>query len=250
MPTRLYKSNTSEGHIGNSSTDSPRKIALEAGGHYYWLVDEIQQAGHQSHLANPPEAKKARDAWARRRTRRTLKSWPCSCETEPCRRSGFLRLSCAISGNSSGCVCFWLGKGRSERIEFVVHWRTTTWCWQPRTCSPWRGDSNLVVVWQNFRTTPAKALDRNSSRSTSSRCRSRTPRELATVLETSAEADLLKLKTLPYVGRILSTVMALEIGNVNRSRGQPTWTALVEVRSLQDPRRRYSGQDEGWKRSR
>jgi len=34
------------------------QIALEAGGHYYWLVDEIQRAGHQAKLANPVEAKK------------------------------------------------------------------------------------------------------------------------------------------------------------------------------------------------
>ena len=33
-------------------------IALEAGGHYYWLVDEIERAGHQAILANPLEAKK------------------------------------------------------------------------------------------------------------------------------------------------------------------------------------------------
>jgi len=33
-------------------------IALEATGHWYWLADEIEAAGHQVHLANPGEAKK------------------------------------------------------------------------------------------------------------------------------------------------------------------------------------------------
>ena len=33
-------------------------IALEATGHWYWLADEIEAAGHQVHLANAGEAKK------------------------------------------------------------------------------------------------------------------------------------------------------------------------------------------------
>src|SRR5580693_1684412 len=33
-------------------------IALEATGHWYWLADEIEEAGHQVHLANAGEAKK------------------------------------------------------------------------------------------------------------------------------------------------------------------------------------------------
>jgi transposase len=34
------------------------EIALEATGHWYWMVDEIEKAGHRPHLANPTEAKK------------------------------------------------------------------------------------------------------------------------------------------------------------------------------------------------
>ena len=33
-------------------------IALEAGGHYYWMVDEMEAAGHQPRLVHPLEAKK------------------------------------------------------------------------------------------------------------------------------------------------------------------------------------------------
>jgi len=33
-------------------------IALEATGHWYWIVDAMEQAGHQPHLANPFEAKR------------------------------------------------------------------------------------------------------------------------------------------------------------------------------------------------
>jgi transposase len=34
------------------------EIALEATGHWYWMVDEMEKAGHHPHLANPTEAKK------------------------------------------------------------------------------------------------------------------------------------------------------------------------------------------------
>jgi transposase len=33
-------------------------IAIEASGHYYWIVDEMEKAGHQPQLADPREAKK------------------------------------------------------------------------------------------------------------------------------------------------------------------------------------------------
>jgi transposase len=34
------------------------EIAIESTGHWYWLVDEMERAGHRVHLANPMEAKK------------------------------------------------------------------------------------------------------------------------------------------------------------------------------------------------
>jgi transposase len=34
------------------------QIALEAGGHYYWIVDEMESAGHNPRLVHPLEAKK------------------------------------------------------------------------------------------------------------------------------------------------------------------------------------------------
>jgi len=37
---------------------SGSQIALEAGGHYYWIVDEMENAGHHPRLAHPLEAKK------------------------------------------------------------------------------------------------------------------------------------------------------------------------------------------------
>ena len=37
---------------------SASEIALEATGHWYWMVDEMEKAGHHPRLANPLEAKK------------------------------------------------------------------------------------------------------------------------------------------------------------------------------------------------
>ena len=37
---------------------SGSEIALEATGHWYWIVDAMEQAGHHPHLANPFEAKR------------------------------------------------------------------------------------------------------------------------------------------------------------------------------------------------
>src|SRR5579859_2662964 len=34
------------------------EIAVESTGHWYWLVDEMESAGHHPHLAEPLEAKK------------------------------------------------------------------------------------------------------------------------------------------------------------------------------------------------
>ena len=44
---------------------------------------------------------------------------------------------------------------------------------------------------------------------------------LAAIMATNAEADL--LKTIPYVGRVPSMAMALEIGDVNRFQGSAHW---------------------------
>lgn len=40
------------------SLPAASEIALEATGHWYWMVDEMEKAGHRPHLANPTEAKK------------------------------------------------------------------------------------------------------------------------------------------------------------------------------------------------
>jgi transposase len=43
-------------HLEQLPAGSP--IAVESSGHWYWLVDEIERAGHQPHLVNAGEAKR------------------------------------------------------------------------------------------------------------------------------------------------------------------------------------------------
>jgi transposase len=47
-------------HYANFLNQLPpgSEIAVESTGHWYWLVDEMERAGHHVHLANPMEAKK------------------------------------------------------------------------------------------------------------------------------------------------------------------------------------------------
>jgi transposase len=191
------------------------RIALEAGGHYYWLVDEIQRAGHQAHLANPLEAKK-RMGRAGKKTDNgdaaglamllrngTLPTvWIPPTELRDQRE--LLRLRMFLVGQRTqwknrihGALArynialaakdaFTLG-GRRELggrlAELPTHTRNSV-------------ETELVTV--DFL---EMQIEQTEAR-------------LSAILETSVEADL--LKTIPYVGQILGMVMALEIGDVNR----------------------------------
>ena len=68
-------------------------------------------------------------------------------------------------------------------------------------------------------------------------------KRLEALMKVTAEADL--LKTLPYVGRILSMVMTLEIGKVERF---PSAAHLASYAGLV-PRVHSSGGQPGWGRS-
>ena len=81
-------------------------IAVEASGHYSWLVDEMERLGHRPKLAHPLEAKR-RMGLTKKRT-----SWmpPGSlsyCATVLYRKFGFHRANCATSVNCCACACFW-----------------------------------------------------------------------------------------------------------------------------------------------
>ena len=44
------------------------QFAVEASGHCYWMVDEMEAAGHHPRLTHPPEAKKRMGKTGRRPT--------------------------------------------------------------------------------------------------------------------------------------------------------------------------------------
>jgi hypothetical protein len=43
-------------HLEQLPAGSP--IAVESSGHWYWLIDEVELAGHEPHLVNAGEAKR------------------------------------------------------------------------------------------------------------------------------------------------------------------------------------------------
>lgn len=197
-----------------SSLPVNSKIALEAGGHYYWLVDEIQRAGHQAHLANPLEAKK--------RMGRVGK------KTDKADAEGL-----AILLRNGTLPKVWIPPSelrdqRELRLRmFLVRQKTQ---WKNRIQGS-LARYNVALTAKDLFT--AEGRLELGCRLAELPCRTRECVEselvtldfiemqikeaedkLVTMFEASAEVDL--LKTMPYVGRILSMVMALEIGDVNR----------------------------------
>ena len=81
------------------------EIALEATGHWYWMVDAMEQAGHRPHLANPTEAKKRMGKPTRPTLSMPRDSPSCSI-TALCPRAGFLRANCVTDESCS--VRVWL----------------------------------------------------------------------------------------------------------------------------------------------
>jgi len=191
------------------------QIALEAGGHYYWIVDEMEETGHHPHLAHPLEAKK--------RMGKTGK------KTDKVDASGL-----GILLRNGTLPEVWIPPaGLRDQRELL---RLRMFLVQQRTRLKNRIQG--VLARYNIQLGVADAFGAEGRRRVRLRVRELPEHtaqgmevELATLqfLETqiedvekrleammqeSAEADL--LKTLPYVGRILSMVMTLEIGRVDR----------------------------------
>ncbi len=190
-------------------------IALEAGGHYYWLVDEIERAGHQPRLANPLEAKK--------RMGRTGK------KTDQADAEGL-----AILLRNGTLPTIWIPPaGLRDQRELL---RLRMCLVRQRTAYKNRilgalSRYNIAVAAQDVFTQSGREqlgqrlpdLPPHTRDSVENQLVmldflamqiENVENRLAVILSTNTQAAL--LKTLPYVGRILSMVMALEIGNVDR----------------------------------
>jgi len=191
-------------------------IALEAGGHYYWMVDEMEAAGHQALFVQPLEAKKRMGKTGKKtdkvdanglgillRNGTLPEVWipPAGLrdQRESLRLRMFLvqqrtRLKNRIQGSLAryniqiaGVSDMFGVEGRlrlGQRLgELPEHTRQSV-------------EQELVTL--DFLEVQLADIEKR----------------LEALMKVTAEADL--LKTLPYVGRILSMVMRLEIGKVER----------------------------------
>ncbi len=190
------------------------RIALEASGHYSWLVDEMEQAGHYPKLCNPLEAK--------RRMGLTKK-------TDKLDARGL-----AILLRNGTLPEVWIPpselRDRRELLRlriFLVHLRTRV----KNRVHGTLARHNIQIPGADLFGVEARIRLGARLPELPAHCREAIEQELATLdfLETqiesaeqrlkgmsqvSVEADL--LKTLPCVGPILSMVLMLEIGRVDR----------------------------------
>jgi len=191
------------------------QIAVEASGHYYWMVDEMEAAGHHPRLTHPLEAKKRMGKTGKKtdkldanglgillRNGTLPEVWipPAGLrdQRELLRLRMFLvqqrtRLKNRIQGALAryniqlGVGDVFGGEGRqclgARLKEFPEHTRQSV---------------ELELVTLDFLEVQIEEVEK----------------PLEAIMQVTAEADL--LKTLPCVGRILSMVMTLEIGRVER----------------------------------
>jgi transposase len=189
-------------------------IAVEASGHYGWVVDEIERAGHRPKLCNPYEAK--------RRMAMTKK-------TDKLDAKGL-----AILLRNGTLPEVWIPPGelRDQRELlrlriFLVRLRTRV----KNRIHAALGRYNVQIPGADLFGAGARLQLAERLPELPLHSREAIEQELATldfltlqidsaeerleaIMKVSAEADL--LKTLPCVGRILSMVMMLEIGRVDR----------------------------------
>jgi transposase len=190
------------------------QIALETSGSYYWIVDEIEAAGHQARLAHALVAKRRmegrhktdqKDArglamllrngtlpevWIpprELRDEREMLRWRMSLSGARTRVKNRIHAVLQRYNLEIGCADIFGNKGRCELFRRM-----------PELPSY----SAMSVEWQ------LRLLD--SVESQIGEC----DEALEKMLERSVERDI--LDTLPGVGKVLSAVLSLEIGKVER----------------------------------
>lgn len=202
-------------------------IAVEASGHYSWLVDEMERLGHHPKLANPLEAK--------RRMGLTKK-------TDKLDARGL-----AILLRNGTLPEVWIPpselRDQRELLRmriFLVHLKTRV----KNRIHGTLARHNVVIPGADLFGVEARLRLKSRLPELPIHSREAIERELATldfletqiesaekqlksIMQVSAEADL--LKTLPCVGEILSMVLMLEIGRVDRF---PTATHLASYAGL------------------
>jgi transposase len=191
------------------------QIALEASGHYYWIVDEMEAAGHHPRLVHPLEAKK--------RMGKTGK------KTDKVDANG---LGILLRNGTLPEVWIPPAQLRDQREMlrlrmFLVRQRTRLKNRIQGALARYNVQIEMKDVFgaQGRRClgTKLEQLPEHTRRSVELELATMdfvdmqvddAEKHLGTIMQVTPEADL--LKTLPYVGRILGMVMALEIGRVER----------------------------------
>ena len=202
-------------------------IAVEASGHYSWLVDEMEGLGHHPKLCNPLEAKRRMGL---------------SKKTDKLDAKGL-----AILLRNGTLPEVWIPpselRDQRELLRlriFLVHVRTRV----KNRIHGTLARHNVQIPGADLFGVEARLRLVTRLPELPIHCREAIEQELATldflemqigsaeerlekIMEISVEADL--LKTLPCVGKILSMVLMLEIGKVERF---PTATHLASYAGL------------------
>jgi transposase len=190
------------------------KIALETSGSYYWLVDEMERAGHQAQLAHALTAKRrmegrhktderdARGLAMLLRNGTLPQVWIPPSELRDQREMLRWRM-CLVESRS--------------QIKNRIHGVLLRYNVQATASDLYgaAGREELQALWAELPEWTRQSVDEQLETidhldQQIEDCE----QKLESLLEASAERDL--LKTLPGVGRILSAVIALEIGDITR----------------------------------
>ena len=192
------------------------QIALEAGGHYYWMVDEMEAAGHRPRLVHPLEAKKRMGKTGKKtdkvdanglgillRNGTLPEVWIPPSELRDQRESLRLRMFLVqqrtrLKNRIQGALARYNIQMAEVSDMFGVEGRLRLGKRLAELPEHTRQSVELELVTLDFLEVQLADIEKR----------------LEALMKVTAEADL--LKTLPYVGRILSMVMTLEIGKVER----------------------------------
>src|SRR5438046_1942138 len=192
------------------------QIALEAGGHYYWMVDEMEAAGHRPRLVDQLEAKKRMGKTGKKtdkvdanglgillRNGTLPEVWIPPSELRDQRESRRLRMFVVqqrtrLKNRIQGALARYNIQMAEVSDMFGVEGRLRLGKRLAELPEHTRQSVELELVTLDFLEVQLADIEKR----------------LEALMKVTAEADL--LKTLPYVGRILSMVMTLEIGKVER----------------------------------
>jgi transposase len=192
------------------------QIALEASGHYYWIVDEMEAAGHHPRLTHPLEAKKRMGKTGKKtdkvdasglgillRNGTLPEVWISPAGLRDQRESLRLRMFLVqqrtrLKNRIQAALARYNIQIAGVTDVFGVEGRLRLGARLGELPPHTRHSVELELVTMDFVELQIEAVEK----------------QLDELMHVTAEADL--LKTLPYVGRILSMVMTLEIGRVER----------------------------------